>query len=177
MVPRLLLSLHQVRPEGSYALLCFVSDTHLATTRVQLTLVVAPAELHGLSVKLTLEALVQLGVLPSADARYSPNVSRYYPHSIGHHLGIDVHDCPDLAHSEPLAAGGVFTIEPGLYFRPDDESVPKSLRGIGVRIEDDILIERDGPRVLTSHVPKDIDEVELMLAESHSSNESIVAQY
>ncbi len=137
----------------------------------------SPAELHGLSVKLTLEALVQLGVLPSVDTRYNPNVSRYYPHSIGHHLGIDVHDCPDLAHSEPLAAGAVFTIEPGLYFRPDDESVPKGLRGIGVRIEDDILVEGDGPRVLTSHVPKDIDEVELMLAESHSSNESIVAQY
>ncbi|NQZ58979.1 MAG: M24 family metallopeptidase [Lentisphaeraceae bacterium] len=75
----------------------------------------------------------------------------YYPHTIGHHLGLDVHDCGDLSREErgrsaefKLSAGMAITIEPGIYIQPDDLTVDENWRGIGIRIEDNILVTDDG---------------------------------
>jgi Xaa-Pro aminopeptidase len=83
-------------------------------------------------------------------------------------LGLDVHDC---AHARDekytkgrLAEGYVLTIEPGLYFQPDDLTVPEDLRGIGVRIEDDVVVTKDGCRNLSGALPRHPDEVETWMA-------------
>lgn len=94
----------------------------------------------------------------------------YYPHRSSHWLGVDVHDVgrynlrdgPD----KPFEAGQVLTVEPGLYFPADDEALPPALRGIGIRIEDDVLVTAEGPQVLTRGVPKQIDEVEAIRREA-----------
>jgi intermediate cleaving peptidase 55 len=81
-----------------------------------------------------------------------------YPHHVGHYIGLDVHDCYTVSRSKRLKPGMAVTIEPGIYI-PDD---PKygTFRGIGVRIEDDIVITEDEPLVLTSRIPKEIHELE-----------------
>lgn len=99
---------------------------------------------------------------------------RWMPHGTSHHLGLDVHDCSDAPVEDymeaPLAPGMVFTIEPGLYFRADDLAVPKELRGIGVRIEDNVLIGEDGaPIRLSGAIPRTIKDVEEWMAQAHSS--------
>jgi Xaa-Pro aminopeptidase len=89
---------------------------------------------------------------------------RYMVHGTSHHLGIDVHDCAaarrDMYLDGVLEAGMVFTIEPGLYFQPDDLSVPEEFRGIGVRIEDNILVTADGAENLSIGIPRTADDVE-----------------
>ncbi len=94
---------------------------------------------------------------------------RYTLHSTSHMLGIDVHDCAN-ARSEtyqkgPLAEGMVLTVEPGLYFQADDLTVPEQFRGIGVRIEDDILVTAQGCRVLSDALPRSADDVEAWVRE------------
>ncbi|MFO0000913.1 MAG: M24 family metallopeptidase, partial [bacterium] len=80
-------------------------------------------------------------------------------HGTGHWLGIDVHD-PGAYHvggvSRPLAPGMVLTVEPGIYVPPDDERAPAEYRGIGVRIEDDVLVTDGAPEVLTAACPKSV---------------------
>ncbi|MFE7484394.1 aminopeptidase P family protein [Streptomyces sp. NPDC057552] len=98
--------------------------------------------------------------LPHEDALYR----RYTVCGTGHMLGLDCHDCA-AARSETyvggvLAEGHVLTVEPGLYFQPDDLTVPEELRGIGVRIEDDFVITADGSLCLSSGLPRGADEVE-----------------
>lgn len=93
---------------------------------------------------------------------------KYYMHRSGHWLGLDVHDISPATlnnqncHSYlfPLEPGMLFTIEPGLYFRPDDDSIPKRYRGIGIRLEEDILITNKGHEVITSEVPLDRSKLE-----------------
>ncbi len=79
-------------------------------------------------------------------------------------LGLDVHDCAharnEIYRGGALKPGYVLTVEPGLYFQPDDLLVPEELRGIGVRIEDDVLVTEDGCRVLSSALPSQADDVE-----------------
>ena len=93
---------------------------------------------------------------------------RYMVHGTSHHLGIDVHDCAkarrELYRDGVLEPGMVFTIEPGLYFQPDDLTVPEEFRGIGVRIEDDIVVTADGAENLSAGIPRTADEVETWLA-------------
>jgi len=89
---------------------------------------------------------------------------RYSLHNVSHMLGLDVHDCAQ-ARAENykygrLEAGMVLTIEPGLYFQTDDLTVPPAYRGIGIRIEDDILVTAKGHRVLSASLPREPDEVE-----------------
>ncbi|XP_028407640.1 xaa-Pro aminopeptidase 3-like [Dendronephthya gigantea] len=86
-------------------------------------------------------------------------VRKLCPHHIGHHLGMDVHDISSVGKNLPLSEGMVITIEPGLYVR-DELDVPKRYKGIGIRIEDDILITKTGPVVLTSECPKEVDQLE-----------------
>ena len=89
---------------------------------------------------------------------------RWMVHGTSHHLGLDVHDCAQARTSEyfegTLKEGMVFTIEPGLYFKSEDELVPKKYRGIGVRIEDNILITADGAKNLSKNIPRTANHVE-----------------
>jgi Xaa-Pro aminopeptidase len=89
---------------------------------------------------------------------------RYMVHGTSHHLGLDVHDCAKARREMYLdgivEAGMVFTIEPGLYFQPDDLTVPEELRGIGVRIEDDVLVTADGAENLSAGIPRSADDIE-----------------
>lgn len=89
---------------------------------------------------------------------------RYMIHGTSHHLGLDVHDCAqarrEMYLDKELEPGMVFTIEPGLYFQPDDTTVPPEWRGIGVRIEDNILVTPTGAENLSVRIPRTPDEVE-----------------
>lgn len=91
---------------------------------------------------------------------------RYMPHGVSHWLGLDVHDSGRYREIDrpmdyiKLAAGHVITVEPGLYFRKDDKTVPAAYRGIGIRIEDDVLVTKSGADVLTSDCPKTISDIE-----------------
>ncbi|CAK9293691.1 unnamed protein product [Gordionus sp. m RMFG-2023] len=88
-------------------------------------------------------------------------VSKLCPHHIGHHLGLDVHDCHLISRDEPLQPGMVITIEPGVYIPLHDTEFPKELSGYGMRIEDDILITQNGaPDILTNQCPKKCDIIE-----------------
>ena len=91
---------------------------------------------------------------------------KYYPHRTSHWLGADVHDVGRYrareGHPVPFAPGQVLTVEPGLYFPPDDEDLPKGLRGVAVRIEDDVLVTKGGHEVLTATIPKAMDDVEAL---------------
>ncbi len=93
---------------------------------------------------------------------------RYTLHNVSHMLGIDVHDCARAREQEyklgTLTPGMVLTVEPGLYFQPDDLTVPEEYRGIGVRIEDDILVSETGWINLSSAIPRSADDVEAWIA-------------
>jgi Xaa-Pro aminopeptidase len=112
--------------------------------------------------------LERLGILPTSarEALAATNqfYKRYSLHNVSHMLGLDVHDCAQARRETykygKLAAGMVLTVEPGLYFQPDDLTVPARYRGIGVRIEDDVLITPDGCRILSARLPREIDAVE-----------------
>jgi Xaa-Pro aminopeptidase len=116
--------------------------------------------------------LVAWGILPASAADLDgPDGDvhrRYTLHGTGHMLGLDVHDCSKARkenyHEGRLQPGFVLTVEPGLYFQADDLTVPDELRGIGVRIEDDVVVTHDGCRVLTDALPRHPDDVEAWMA-------------
>ena len=126
---------------------------------------------HLAAMRVIAEWLVEKGILPCTvdeamadDARL---YQRYTLHGTSHMLGLDVHDCAasrEQHRGEPLQAGMVLTVEPGCYLRPDDLTVPEAYRGIGVRIEDDVLVTDDGCRVLSSALPTQVDAVEAWMA-------------
>ncbi|MGD9969747.1 MAG: aminopeptidase P N-terminal domain-containing protein [Sulfuricurvum sp.] len=128
--------------------------------------------LQRYSEELLSDALITLGVLSGTreEVMESKQHKRYYPHGIGHWMGLDVHDpCSyvnEAGESLVFEAGMVMTIEPGLYFRADDESVPERFRGIGIRIEDDILVTDEGFENLSSMIAKTVEEIEAMCAVS-----------
>ena len=98
-------------------------------------------------------------------------VKDYTLHSVGHHIGLDTHDAVPYGdfgdeNFDLLKEGDVITIEPGIYFREDDKTVPKELRGFGVRIEDDILITKKGNINLSETIPKEPDEIEKIMSDS-----------
>ena len=97
---------------------------------------------------------------------------RWMVHGTSHHLGIDVHDCAQATRADykeaELRPGMVFTVEPGLYFKADDELVPAEFRGIGVRIEDDIVVTEDGYENLSATMPRTADDVEAWIARLQS---------
>jgi len=126
---------------------------------------------HRAAMQVLARGLERLGVLPDAEAALAENQQlyrRYTLHGVSHMLGIDVHDCAharqEVYRKGPLQPGNVLTVEPGLYFQPDDLTVPADLRGIGVRIEDDILITEDGCRNLSAALPSDPDAIEAWMA-------------
>lgn len=122
------------------------------------------AQVHEAALKVLCKALVEMGCVkgPARSVLEEGTYRPFFMHRIGHWLGSDVHDVGPYfvdGRSIPLRAGMVVTVEPGLYFATD-APVPPALRGIGVRIEDDVLVTDDGPRVLTDGVPKDPDAIE-----------------
>jgi Xaa-Pro aminopeptidase len=125
---------------------------------------------HDAAVRMIAEGLCSLGLLAGdadtaiADGSYK----RFFPAKTGHWLGLDVHDVGDYRiDGEPriLEPGMVVTVEPGIYVPPNERSVPERWRGIGIRIEDDVAVTRDGHDVLTAAVPKDAEAIEALLAE------------
>ncbi|CAN5629654.1 aminopeptidase P family protein [soil metagenome] len=127
---------------------------------------------HDAAMHVIAHALEDLGLLPvSAEEALSPDskvYTRWTLHSTSHMLGLDVHDCA-AASSEtykdgPLQAGMVLTVEPGLYFQEDDLLVPEELRGIGIRIEDDIVVTDSGSTNLSQALPREPDAIEAWMA-------------
>jgi len=126
-------------------------------------------QIHDAAVKVIVEGLLDLAILEGDAAELVAREAHrpYYMHGTSHWLGLDVHDVGSYKRGgepRPLEAGVVFTVEPGIYVAPDAEGVDERFRGIGVRIEDDVVITASGHENLTSAIPKDPDEVEAMVA-------------
>ncbi len=128
---------------------------------------------HEAAMEVIAARVAEWGLLPvtaqeALDADAGGQHRRYMVHGTSHHLGMDVHDCAqarrEMYYDGVLEPGMVFTIEPGLYFQIDDETVPEELRGIGVRIEDDVLMTADGPENLSAALPRTASDVEAWMA-------------
>ncbi|WP_426690226.1 aminopeptidase P N-terminal domain-containing protein [Rhodanobacter ginsengiterrae] len=124
---------------------------------------------HVAAVRVLTEGLCELGLLKaSADTAIADeSYKRFFPAKTGHWLGLDVHDVGDYrvdGESRLLEPGMVLTVEPGLYVPPGDRSVAERWRGIGIRIEDDVAVTRDGNEVLTAAMPRQAEEIEALLA-------------
>lgn len=129
---------------------------------------------HEVAVRVLTEGLVRLGLLVGDVAALIEDGSyrRFYMHGTGHWLGMDVHDVGSYKDAtgeqwRPLQAGMVLTVEPGLYVAADDETVEPQWRGIGIRIEDDVLVTDGAPEVLTMAVPKGVAEIEQLMQVAH----------
>lgn len=123
---------------------------------------------HEVAVKILTEGLVELGLLQgNVDELISSEAfRRFYMHGTGHWLGMDVHDVGNYKIEGEWRAyqpGMVVTVEPGLYVAPDDDTVEARWRGIGIRIEDDVLLTAEGNDVLTKDVPKSVAEIEALM--------------
>ncbi len=127
------------------------------------------SDVHAAAIEVIAHQLADWGILPvSAEESLDPETGgqhrRWMVHGTSHHLGIDVHDCAQARRENyregTLTPGMIITIEPGLYFKSDDLLVPERFRGIGVRIEDDVLITADGNENLSSMLPRTPDDVE-----------------
>ncbi|MBP2400208.1 aminopeptidase P family protein [Glutamicibacter protophormiae] len=133
-------------------------------------------DLHQIATRVLAERLSEWGILPvSVEEAMSPEGQqhrRWMPHGTSHHLGLDVHDCAqaraELYLDAELEEGMVFTIEPGLYFKNEDLAIPQEYRGIGVRIEDDILVTATGGESLSAALPRTADDVEAWMAKLRS---------
>lgn len=101
-------------------------------------------------------ALKDLGFSMSGDA-----IMTLFPHHVGHHLGLDVHDCPGYSRTGALKAGQCVTIEPGIYV-PDDDRWPVHFRGMGIRIEDSVCVQEDSPFILTTEAVKEVADIEAL---------------
>jgi Xaa-Pro aminopeptidase len=126
-------------------------------------------EPHDAAVQVLTAGLVRLGLLKGRVPALikSQAYRQFYMHRTGHWLGMDVHDVGDYKVGEvwrELEPGMVLTIEPGLYIAPGSRGVPKAFQGIGIRIEDDVVVTREGREVLTDGVPKDPDQIEALMA-------------
>jgi Xaa-Pro aminopeptidase len=126
---------------------------------------------HRAAMQVLAHGLQRMGIVASAEDVLDEDDKRYTRwtlHGVSHMLGLDVHDCAHAREQQykkgTLQPGYVLTIEPGLYFQPDDLLVPEDLRGIGVRIEDDVLVTADGCRNLSAALPRDPGEVEAWMA-------------
>lgn len=125
-------------------------------------------DVHLAAMEVIEKRLTEWGIVPDAEDPEAKLYRRWMVHSTSHHLGMDVHDCSaakrELYMEGTLEPGMVFTIEPGLYFKAGDLTVPLELRGIGIRIEDDVLVTEDGCENLSAALPRDPDAVEAWMA-------------
>ncbi|MEO8519228.1 MAG: aminopeptidase P family protein [Dermatophilaceae bacterium] len=133
------------------------------------------SDVHDAAIRVIAEHLHAWGLLPDGvdveatlDKEHGQYHRRWMVHGTSHHLGLDVHDCAMALREEymgaELAPGMILTVEPGLYFKADDLLVPAELRGIGVRIEDDILVTADGCENLSADLPRTSSDVEAWIA-------------
>ncbi len=125
---------------------------------------------HNAALRILVDGMRDLGLLHgSAEEIISKGLyRRYYMHRTSHWLGMDVHDVGIYRQGEQsrvLKPGMVLTVEPGIYIAPDDEEAPESFRGIGIRIEDDVLVTPDGHEVITAATPKKIPDIEALTAD------------
>lgn len=126
-------------------------------------------EPHNVAVRILVEGLLSLGIMQGDIEKIIETEAyrQFYMHGTGHWLGMDVHDVGAYKQAgewRPYEEGMVVTIEPGLYIAPDDETVDAKWRGIGIRIEDDVVATANGPLVLTKDVVKSIEEIEALMA-------------
>lgn len=133
------------------------------------------SDIHDTAIRVIAEHLHEWGLLPEGvsvedtlDTEHGQYHRRWMVHGTSHHLGIDVHDCALARRADykeaKLQAGMVLTVEPGLYFKADDELVSQEFRGTGVRIEDDVLVTEDGYENLSAAMPRTADDVEAWIA-------------
>ncbi len=132
-------------------------------------------EVHAKAIRVLTEALLHLGLLAGdVDALVASEAySRFYMHRTSHWLGRDVHDVGAYKLGDtprPLETGMVFTVEPGCYVAPEEDSVPAAFRGLGVRIEDDVLVTPSGCEVLSAAIPKHVEEIEGLRAAAAPSS-------
>jgi Xaa-Pro aminopeptidase len=131
-------------------------------------------EIHKVAVVKIVEGLKKLKLLKGSTTQLikSGAYQKFYMHRTGHFLGLDVHDINPVyekngkvisAYSRPLAPGNVITVEPGIYIDANEKSVPKRYRGIGIRIEEDVLITKTGNQVLSKDIPVERDEIEKLI--------------
>jgi len=124
---------------------------------------------HDAAVAVLVDGLLEHGLL-EGDAQQIIEEEAYrdfYMHRTGHWLGMDVHDVGEYridSEWRPLAVGMVLTVEPGLYVAPDNQNVDPRWRGIGIRIEDDVVVTEEGCHVLTAGVPKSVEDIETLMA-------------
>lgn len=131
------------------------------------------SDIHDACMRVLAEALHEWGILPvSVEEALSPEGQqhrRWHACGVAHHLGLDVHDCSQARFEHyqgaKLAPGMTFTIEPGLYFKANDMLVPPQFRGIGIRVEDDVLMTENGPEWLSIGIPKKVEDVEAWMTE------------
>ena len=126
-------------------------------------------EPHRIAVRILVQGLLDLGLMQGDIEQIieSESFHQFYMHGTGHWLGMDVHDVGSYKIEGEWRAyeeGMTVTVEPGLYIAPDDETVDAKWRGIGIRIEDDVVVTKNGPRVLTAAVVKTVEEIEALMA-------------
>jgi Xaa-Pro aminopeptidase len=131
---------------------------------------------HEATVQVITEGLVELGLLQGAvdELIASEAYKAFYMHRAGHWLGMDVHDVGDYkvgGEWRVLEVGMTLTVEPGIYISPDNQQVAKKWRGIGVRIEDDVVVTKQGCEILTGDVPKSVAEIEALMAAARNQPE------
>ncbi len=128
-------------------------------------------EPHNVAVRILVQGLLDLGIMQGDldEIITSERFRQFYMHGTGHWLGMDVHDVGSYkvdGEWRPYEEGMVVTVEPGLYIAPDDETVDAKWRGIGIRIEDDVVATKKGPLVLTKNVVKTVEDIEALMANS-----------
>ena len=126
---------------------------------------------HHIAVRIMVEGLVELGLMKGdiEEIIRTESFRQFYMHGTGHWLGMDVHDVGSYKMDgewRTYEEGMVVTVEPGLYIAPDDETVETKWRGIGIRIEDDVVATENGPLVLTAAVVKKVEEIEALMAKA-----------
>ena len=131
-------------------------------------------EPHHVAVRIMVEGLLELGLMKGdiVEIIQKETFRQFYMHGTGHWLGMDVHDVGSYKQDGEWRAyeeGMVVTVEPGLYIAPDDETVDAKWRGIGIRIEDDVVATENGPLVLTKDVVKTVEDIEALMAKAKAA--------
>lgn len=124
-------------------------------------------DVHEAALAVLVRGCVDLGLVPASSPDPRKEVTRFYMHRTSHYLGMDVHDVGryfERGQPRRLEPGMVITVEPGLYVGEHDESAPPDLRGVGIRIEDDVLVTDGDPDVLSRGIPKTVSEIEALMA-------------
>ena len=131
-------------------------------------------EPHNVAVRILVQGLLDLGIMQGEidEIIQTESFRQFYMHGTGHWLGMDVHDVGAYKTNgewRSYEEGMVVTVEPGLYIAPDDETVDPKWRGIGIRIEDDVVVTQNGPLVLTAKVVKTVEEIEALMAKAYAA--------